>query len=46
VVLLTLAPEVEKKTIEELKKEIHKALQEGLAKIPWVIVEKVTVIEE
>jgi len=29
VVPLTLAPEVEKKTIEELKTEIRKALQEG-----------------
>jgi len=46
VVLIKLAHEVEKKTSEELKTEIQKALEEGLARIPWVAVEKVIVLEE
>ena len=46
VVLISLAHEVEKKTSEELETEIRKALEEGLARIPWVAVEKVIVLEE
>lgn len=46
VVLIKLAHEVEKKTSEELKTEIHEALEEGLARIPWVVVEKVIMLEE
>jgi len=45
VVLISLAHEAEKKTIEELKTEIQKALEEGLARIPWVAVEKVIILE-
>lgn len=46
VVLISLTREAEKKTSEELKTEIHKALKEGFAKIPWVAVESVTILEE
>jgi transposase len=46
VVLISLSPEAEKKTSKELKTEIHKALEESLARIPWVAVEKIIVIEE
>ena len=46
VVLIKLAHEAEKRTSEELKTEIHKALEEGLSRIPWLAVEKVIVIEE
>ena len=46
VVLIKLAHEAEKKTSEELKTEIHKAIEEGLARIPWVAVDKVIVLEE
>ena len=46
VVLISLAQEAEKKTSKELKTEIHKALEEGLARIPWVAVEKVIILEE
>jgi len=45
-VLISLVHEAEKKTSKELKTEIQKALEEGLARIPWVAVEKVIVIEE
>jgi hypothetical protein len=46
VIFISLAHEAEKKTSEELKTEIQKALEEGLARIPWVAVEKVIVLEE
>jgi len=46
VVLIRLAHEAEEKTIEELKTEIHKAIEEGLARIPWVAVETVIILEE
>ena len=46
VVLISQAHEAEKKTIKELKTEIRKAIEEGLARIPSVVVEKVIVIEE
>ena len=45
-VIISLAREAEKKTSEELKTEIQKALEESLARIPWVTVEKVIVLEE
>jgi hypothetical protein len=46
VIFISLAHEAEKKTSEELKTEIQKALEEGLARISWVAVEKVIVLEE
>jgi len=46
VVLISLAHEAEKKTSKEFKTEIQKALEEGLARIPWVVVEKVIMLEE
>jgi len=46
VILISLAREAENKTSEELETEIHKALEKGLARIPWLVMEKVIVIEE
>lgn len=46
VILISLAHEAEKKTSEELKTEIHKALKKGFARIPWAAVERVIVLEE
>ena len=46
VVLLTLAPEAENKSTEELETEIRKALEESLLKIPWLVLENVIIVEE
>jgi len=46
VVLISLLHEAEKKTSRELKTEIQKALEEGIARIPWLAVEKIIVVEE
>jgi len=46
VVLISLAHEAENKTTEELETEIRKALEEDLARIPWVAVENVIIVEE
>jgi predicted transcriptional regulator len=46
VILISLSHEAEKKTSEELKTKIREALQEGLAKIPWIALEDVIVVEE
>lgn len=46
VVLISLAHEAEKKTSKELEIEIHEVLEEGLARIPGVAVERVIVFEE
>lgn len=46
VMLISLSNEAEKKTSEELKTKIRDALQEGLARIPWIALEHVTVVEE
>ncbi|MDH5451085.1 MAG: hypothetical protein OEX77_09370 [Candidatus Bathyarchaeota archaeon] len=46
VVLISLAREVENKTAGELETEIRKTLEEGLARIPWLVVENVVVVEE
>ncbi len=46
VVFISLAHEGKKKTSKELETEIRKAVEEGLAKIPGLVVEKVIVLEE
>ncbi len=46
VVLITLAGEAENKTTEELVNEIREALEGDLAKIPWLVVENVIIVEE
>ena len=46
VVLISLAQDAENKTPEELETEIRKAVEEGLARIPGLVVEKVIVLEE
>ena len=46
VVLITLAGEAENKTTEELANEIRKALEGDLARIPWLAVENVIIVEE
>ncbi len=45
-VLISLEHEAENKSSKELETEIRKALEEGLAKIPWVAVEEVIVLQE
>jgi hypothetical protein len=46
VVLITLAGEAENKTNEELANEIREALEGDLARIPWLAVENVIIVEE
>jgi len=46
VVLISLKHEAEHKTKKELETEIRKALAEGLARIPWLILENVIIVEE
>ncbi len=46
VVLISLAHEAEKKTSEELETEIRKAVLQSLARIPWLVVENVIIVEE
>ena len=46
VVLITLAGEAENKTTEELANEIREALEGDLARIPWLAVENVIIVEE
>lgn len=46
VVLITLAGEAANKTTEELANEIREALEEDLARIPWLVVENVIIVEE
>lgn len=46
VVLISLTQEAEHKTGKELETEIRKMLEEGLLRIPWVILENVVIVEE
>ena len=46
VVLISLAHEAENKSSEELETEIRKAVLKSLARIPWVVVENVIIVEE
>ena len=46
VVLISLKREAENKSSEELETEIRKTLEKGLARIPWVILENVIIVEE
>jgi len=46
VVLVSVVNETENKSSEELKNEIRKALEEVLARIPWIVVENVVIAEE
>ena len=46
VALISLKREAENKSGEELKTEIRKALEEGLVRIPWLVLENVIVVEE
>ena len=46
VVLISLAHEAEDRSGEELTTEIQEALEEGLAKIPWLALENVVIVEE
>jgi hypothetical protein len=46
VVLIRLAREAENKTTEEISTEIRKALEKDLARIPWLAVENVIIVEE
>ena len=46
VVLISLKSETENKSREELETEIRKALEEGLVKIPWLVLENIIIVEE
>ena len=46
VVLISLKREAEDKSSEEIKTEILMALEEGLVRIPWLILEDVIVVQE
>ena len=46
IVLISLAHEAENKTKEELAAEIQKELEGALARIPWVDLENVIIVEE
>jgi len=46
VVLISLKRETENKSSEEVEAEIRKALAEGLARIPWLVLENVIIVEE
>jgi len=46
VILVSLAHETENKTREELAAEIRKALEAALARIPWVVLNSVIIVEE
>lgn len=46
VVLISLTHETEHKTRKELETEIRKTLEEDLARIPWLILENVIIVEE
>ena len=46
VVLISQKREAENKSKEELETEIRKALEEGLGRIPWLVLENVIIVEE
>jgi len=46
VILINVKREAENKSREELETEIRKALEEGLGRIPWLVLENVIVVEE
>ena len=46
VALISLKREAETKRSEQLKTEIQKVLEEGLAKIPWLVLKNVIIVEE
>ena len=45
-VLISLKRETENKSSEEVETEIRKALEEGLVRIPWLVLENVIIVEE
>jgi len=45
VILVSVVNEAENKSVEEFKNEVRKALEEGLARIPWIVVENVIIVE-
>jgi hypothetical protein len=45
-VLIRLAREAENKPPKEIETEVRKALEKDLARIPWLDVENVIVVEE
>jgi len=46
VVLVSLTHETENQNRKELETEIRKALEEDLARIPWLILENVIIVQE
>ena len=45
-VLIRLAREAENKPPKEIETEVRKALEKDLARIPWLAVENVIIVEE
>ena len=46
VALISLRREAKIKSIKEIETEIRKALEEGLMRMPWLVLENVIVVEE
>ena len=46
VILINVKREAENKSREELETEIRKALEEGLMRIPWLVLENIIIVEE
>ena len=46
ILLIRLAPGAEDKTDDEIRAEIQSVLGEGLADVPWLVLENVTVVTE
>jgi hypothetical protein len=46
VILIRLAPGSETKTRDDIRSEVEKVLEEGLAHIRWLVLESVTVVSE
>ncbi|MCW4051603.1 MAG: hypothetical protein NWE78_00150 [Candidatus Bathyarchaeota archaeon] len=46
ILLIRLAPRAEAKTDDEIRTEIQRVLGEGLADVPWLVLENVTVVTE
>lgn len=46
VVLISLKSQAENENSKALKTEIRKAIEESLARIPWIVLENVILVEE
>jgi hypothetical protein len=46
IILIRLASGAETKAAEDIKVKIQRVLEEGLADVPWLVLENVTVVSE